>query len=294
MSTMPDPTWPPPPPGPGPGPAPFGAGVPATAGNPAADRGWRLRHSWWLLMPILGCGCIGGFGFIYVGLRARRPHWWIAGIGYALLGWAAFATVGGTDKDNPVSDVATAMTLAVWIAGIVHAMLINPAWLRWQAQHRPWYTQPAPPAAGAPYPPAPFAPPGPAWPVGPQPVHPAGPPSAYWGTGPVAAPVPAQPVPPVPPVAPAGASVAPTGPMVDVNSANHDQLVALPGFDPARARQVLATRDARRGFGSLAEFAAAANLAPHEYARLRDTLVCLPPAGPATHPGQSHGRVLDF
>jgi DNA uptake protein ComE-like DNA-binding protein len=81
---------------------------------------------------------------------------------------------------------------------------------------------------------------------------------------------------------------------VDVNRAGLDEVAALPGFDAARARQVLAERDARRGFGSVAEFAAAANLAPHEYARLRDVLVCTPPGAPGPHDGQPpQGRVLD-
>ncbi|PZG19446.1 hypothetical protein C1I95_11655 [Micromonospora craterilacus] len=107
------------------------------------------------------------------------------------------------------------------------------------------------------------------------------PPGGYFGPGPVAAPVPAQGQP----------AARPAGPL-DVNAARLDDLAALPGFDPQRARYVLAERDRRGGFGSLPEFVAAANLAPHEYARLRDGLVCTPPAGPP--PGRPpQGRVLD-
>lgn len=81
---------------------------------------------------------------------------------------------------------------------------------------------------------------------------------------------------------------------VDVNAATYEQLVALPGFTPERARQVLAERDRRRGFGSVQEFATVANLAPHEFARLRHLLVCAPRTSTPPSAGPSAGgRVLD-
>ncbi|MFG3697644.1 helix-hairpin-helix domain-containing protein [Micromonospora sp. NPDC047620] len=305
---------------------------------------WRVLHSWWLLLPLFGCSCLGGFGFIYVGLRAGRPAWWIPGIVYTVVGWTSFVVVGETDKEAAASDWAVGALLAVTAAGILHAALINSAWLRWRAGHRPWYApQPAAPWPGGPYPPGPLAPPPGSAPAGAftpatgpyppgSPVHapassayppaspafppgspgypsaPAYPPSAptyplmptgsppadptmvphqpvdYYGTGPAAAPVsrPGEPV-----------TGRPSGGPVDVNAAGHDDLAALPGFDPHRAQQVLAERDRRGGFGSLAEFAAAANLAPHEYARLRDVLVCAPLAGPAPGHQPPLGRVLD-
>ena len=44
---------------------------------------------------------------------------------------------------------------------------------------------------------------------------------------------------------------------------------ALPGFDPARAARVVAERDARQGFRSVAEFGEAAGLTPDELRRLQ-------------------------
>jgi DNA uptake protein ComE-like DNA-binding protein len=79
---------------------------------------------------------------------------------------------------------------------------------------------------------------------------------------------------------------------VDINTAGLDQLAALPGFDTSRAQNVLAERARRGGFGSVAEFAAVAGLAPHEYAPLRDLLVCSPPPGPYGGP-PPQGRVVD-
>ncbi len=281
--------------------------------SPAAKFSWRLMHSWWLLLPILGLSCLGGFGFLYVGLRARRPAWWIAGIGYLLIGWTAFVLTGEANSESALSDWMAGLVLAVWAASIVHAFLINSSWLKWRAGHRPWYAEQPPGGPGSPYPPGPLAPPPSLSPTAPEypstppispaypseaptmPVYPAGDPTFaaypplpqptdYFGPGPAAGPVPDQRV-------DAGPQAANTGP-VEVNSAGPHDLAALPGFDPQRARQVLAERDRRGGFGSLSEFVAAAGLAPHEYARLRDRLVCAPPVPPA--PGlPPQGRVLD-
>jgi hypothetical protein len=43
-----------------------------------ASRKWRLRHSAWLLAPILGIGILSFVGFVYVGLRVRTRKFWIA------------------------------------------------------------------------------------------------------------------------------------------------------------------------------------------------------------------------
>ncbi|MEW2381416.1 helix-hairpin-helix domain-containing protein [Micromonospora sp. NPDC047707] len=300
MSSAPDPGWPHPP-----------------AGPPAASLSWRVLHSWWLLLPILGLSCLGGFGFLYVGLRARRPAWWISGIVYTLVGWAAFLVSGEFEQGSTGNNWAIGTAIAVWAATILHGALINSAWLRWRAGYRPWYAQSAAaaPWSGGAYPPGPLAPPpgGPGHPVAapagpypptyppaapayapgspafpptapafpppsPEPTMATQPPGGYVNPGPVAAPVPSQ-------------AARPGGP-VDVNTARMEEFAALPGFDPQRARHVLDERHRRGGFGSLAEFAATANLAPHEYARLRDVLVCAPPTPPGPGPSP-HGRVLD-
>ncbi|MFG1887539.1 helix-hairpin-helix domain-containing protein [Micromonospora sp. NPDC049051] len=338
MSNAPSPGWPPP-------------AVP----RPSAL--WQVLQSWWLLLPVLGCSCLGGFGFIYVGLRAGRAAWWVPGIVYSVLGWTTFIIVGETDKESTVSDWAVGALLAVWIAGIMHASLINSAWLRWLADRQartaaarsgayplaplpraapagplptpyPGMSCPSgaltayPPASPTGYPPAshtgyppgspahpsPSGYPSPAYPFG-APAYPPAPPSYPPGSpgGQPNAPVGRPPLPADPTMAPyqpvdslgSEPLAPPSDPWadgesgrVDVNTAGPEALAALPGFDPQRVRQVLAERERRGSFGSLAEFAAAANLAPHEYARLRDSLDCVPPAGPA--PGQPPpGRVLD-
>jgi hypothetical protein len=224
-----------------------------------------------------------------------------------VLGWAAFIVVGESDTESAISDVAVGAVLAIWIASIVHACLINPAWLRWLEGRVPRYAQPAAPPPtwpGAGYPPPPGWQP-PVAPTSGSPLRPGmapHPDAHYWARPPVPSePVPAAPQPPVSlqkPSAPQSHTVplaAPGGPL-DVNAATYDQLAALLGFHPDRAQRVLAERESRRGFLSIEEFAAVANLAPHEFAQLRSRLVCSPPQqGPADPWGPPPpGRVLDF
>jgi hypothetical protein len=244
-----------------------------TDSRPRPTIGWRVLHSWWLLFPLLGLGCLNGIGFIYIGLRARRPDWWIAGIVYLVAGPALllFASEGGTEeKANTWLSMGW---FSVWVASLIHACFINSAWLRWRSGYVPWHARrSAPQYAGAGYP---APPPGPVdLPAGLAPS-----PGQYYG------PPPSQ-VPVAPVLPPSAAPVAP----VDVNTAGPGQLAALPGFDPERVRRVLAERQARRGFGAIEEFAAAANLAPHEFIRVRGLVVCTP-VPPAPPP--SEGRILD-
>ncbi|MFI6262180.1 ComEA family DNA-binding protein [Micromonospora sp. NPDC051006] len=242
--------------------------------HPGASLGWRIRHSLWLLLPIAGCGFLAGAGFLYIGLRARRTAWWIAGIAYLVIGWTSFATIGESDKTGALSTVATVVLLAMWVASIVHGCVVNSSWLRWRADHLPWYARPQaqPPTwPGGPYPPAQAGPP--SLPTSaPLAVHEVMPqPGAYPGAATTVAPAPTQPSPPppsVPRAVPPGA--------VDVNAATVEQLAALAHFDPERARRVVAERQVRRGFGSVEEFAAVANLAPHEFAHLRNLVTCAP------------------
>lgn len=188
---------------------------PSAPPSPAASLGWRIRHSLWLLLPVAGCGFLAGAGFLYVGLRARRPAWWIAGIVYLVIGWTSFATVGEADKTSTLSTVAAVVLMALWVASIVHGFVINSSWLRWRAGHVPWYARPqAPPPTwpGSQHPPAQAGPPSLPTSVPPAVAEMMPQPGAYSGNGTTAAPVPSQPSPLPAPQPPSAPMAVPPGP----------------------------------------------------------------------------------
>jgi hypothetical protein len=112
--------------------APSGTGTAPPGHIPAGAR-WRIKHSLWLVVPIFGLGCLGGAGFLYVGIRARRPGWWIAGLVYLAVVSASFPLIDDPDENTVTGNAAVGAILVAWAASIVHALLINPSWLRWQA-----------------------------------------------------------------------------------------------------------------------------------------------------------------
>lgn len=159
--------------------------------------------------------------------------------------------VGVADIDTPVSDWGVGIWLAAWLACILHAVLINDAWLQWRAGYTPWYED-----------------------------VPAG----------------LQPPPKAPTPRPASASAAgvdsPTdvGSPLDLNNATMAQLAALPVLGRRLAQRIVREREARGGFLAVTDIIDVAGLAPHEFARIRDRLVCVPP--PAPGPSKP-GRVVD-
>ncbi|MEV0902132.1 helix-hairpin-helix domain-containing protein [Actinoplanes sp. NPDC049802] len=258
-----------------------------------------------MLLPILSFGCLSGLGFLYVGIRARRLNWSIAGVVYSILSTSAGLWGPSQPKDSVASDLAFGFLLAVWMAAVTHALIINGQWLRWRASYQPWYSQqPVAPWAGAPA----------TAPLPPQMQGLVPPPQQYYGAQPPApqpytAPPPPAPQPytappqpyaappqPVPPdVTTAAGPATPPGLPLDVNSATVEQFAVLPGVGPQRAAQVVSARDSRGGFVSLTEFAAAASLAPHEFVAVRDRLTCVPPRRvvPQQDHDQPFGRIVD-
>ncbi|SDS73347.1 helix-hairpin-helix domain-containing protein [Actinoplanes derwentensis] len=117
---------------------------------------WRIGNSAWLLLPILSFGCLSAAGFCYVGIRARRPMWWVSGIVYSVLA-NVFFFVGPEVPDDSVWSMLLALgVLFTWMISVVHALIINAEWLRWRAAQHPWYLppqQPMPWPAQAPLPP---------------------------------------------------------------------------------------------------------------------------------------------
>lgn len=110
------------------------------------DRQWRLRHSLWLLAPILGCGMGTVVGFLYVALRIRQRKYWLIALGYGVVTAVALVLAGQGPQGGPINSVAGAMLLLLWGGGIVHGLIVNPEYLRWRSASA-WYAGPGPRSA---------------------------------------------------------------------------------------------------------------------------------------------------
>lgn len=115
---------------------------------------WRLWHSKWLLAVVLGFGMLSFVGFVYVGLRVRTRRFWVALVVGCLGSAVTWAVPTETDADGAtsVTDLGAGITLAVWVAFIVYAALLNRHYLRWRAgrtKEDTWYNQPPPSAPAA-------------------------------------------------------------------------------------------------------------------------------------------------
>jgi hypothetical protein len=224
--------------------------------------GWKLLQSWWVLISIVGFGCLSGAGFVLIGLRARKPGWWGSGIAYLLIETGLFVAADRVGEGRP-GEVDGNVALAwgfFWFASIVHSFVLNVYWLRWQEQRYlaaqgQAYGSPAafgsPVASSVPYSAVPYS----------AVPHSAAPYSSvpYAGQGYTTA------------------SGFPAYGPVDVNTADAGLFGTLEGFDGGRVAYVLSERQRRGGFTSLAEFAATAQLAPHQFERIQHRLTLSPP-----------------
>ena len=248
-----------------------------------ADSSWRLRNSLWVLPAFLGCGMFTWLSFGYIGFQARNRSWRLFAVVYAVAfaGLVVAMEVGGPSDDEVAAGVVRTATeetvrswlsgaiVAVWIAGMVHVMLVRQQWLTWRAQHSaPWWAQQVA-----------------------TPIVPAYAPPVSYPAQPVS--YPAQAVNFAAPPAPAPPVDVPAPPVdeVDVNTAGADELRSL-GLSEDVAADLLERRRASGGFASVQDFAAAAGLKPHELALLLPRIRV--PAAPTAVRFGSTARRLDL
>jgi hypothetical protein len=83
-----------------------------------ARRSWRIRHSAWLLAPILGCGLFSWIGFIYLAARTRRVAWWIIAVVYTGAGIAAMVLISiSKGQEDLRLDIGVMLSLSAGSAG---------------------------------------------------------------------------------------------------------------------------------------------------------------------------------
>ncbi|WP_160292480.1 helix-hairpin-helix domain-containing protein [Arthrobacter sp. SPG23] len=269
-----------------------------------ANRKWRIRHSAWLLAPILGFGVFSFVGFLYVALRVRNRKFWIACI-VACLGATVMVIANSIwNTRNGSSSAGGAVTMIVYVGLVVFAIVLNRDYLRWRANRteaNAWYNQSE--ASGVQGPMAPAPGPG-GWPpvqqaqslqsAQPMPSGPGGRflgvnNTPYYGppTGQQSGSV--EPTPSFPsvnnsphygppngqpamrpaPQASTGQDATRATPL-DVNSASNSDLSTMLGIDPALADRVVATRLQRGEYRDLDHLIAAVGLQPHELQKFRN------------------------
>lgn len=240
--------------------------------------GWMLLLSLWLLPVLAGFGYVTWLGFAVIGVVAVRLHWLIAA--------GAYAVIALVIPIVPIDAVQTVGMPALWVVGIIHALSVNPNWLRtaWSRRERGERLF----GRG----PVPLAPPRPGTLASPVSATPA---TAVQSSSVAAAPAPMH-----APAAAHATAPAPTG--IDPATASVDQLAPLPFMGAARAEYVVAYRGGHplAGLDDLIVFL---RLQPHEAVALRPHLVfggATPPAPSAPEPppasetpARPSGRILD-
>lgn len=122
--------------GPAPGHAPEATDVGPGREDFAPGRLWRLRHSLWVLAPILGFGYLSFVGFAYCAARVRTPAWIVAAICSTVLTVVGYILVAvWTDASGAPTTAAIVYNIDLWLASIIFAIVVNRDYLAWRARH---------------------------------------------------------------------------------------------------------------------------------------------------------------
>lgn len=245
------------------------------------SRSWRLRHSSWILWPILTFGLANAVGFWIVAARTRRRTWILFAAGWTVIDvlvWVFSSIVDTGTKADPSQSTASTLfglfIMANWIGGIVHAFLLRRSWLRWRAHHQSgaWYAESSDGSRGGPPQSAQLSRQqaeavlrGPA--AGHPGVHPVAPAQQFGGTR---------------ESSPQTAAWQPPKP-VDVNEAGIDAFRGL-GLTLEDAQRIVATRERLGSFRTKDQLMTAAGLPPHVFMNLQNLLI-LGPSTPSGAPG---------
>jgi hypothetical protein len=97
------------------------------------------RHSAWILLT-LTLGFLNWLAFVYIGLRARQPHWLIWGFVYLLPLAATVAAIG-----SPYFWFALAVQIVFAVVSLIHAVAVRPRYRALMFGDPPIGSVPAPP-----------------------------------------------------------------------------------------------------------------------------------------------------
>lgn len=92
--------------------------------------GWRLRHSVWLLAPVLGVGCLSFIGFVYCAITVQTRRWIVLAAvttAASVLGMILMAI--WTNSAGEPSNAAITYVFCCWFAQIVLAGVVTKDYL---------------------------------------------------------------------------------------------------------------------------------------------------------------------
>lgn len=95
---------------------------------------WRLRHSLWLLAPILGFGVLSCIGFIYCAIRVKSNRWIIVATSATCASiLAVVLEILWEDSAGDPTSAAISFTVMWWLASIIFGFVINRDYLQWRS-----------------------------------------------------------------------------------------------------------------------------------------------------------------
>ncbi|SJN43118.1 hypothetical protein FM104_12390 [Microbacterium esteraromaticum] len=259
----------------------------ATQADARPTTGWMLGMSSWMLSTAIPGPMFAWAGFLLVGIVGRMRRWTIVGV--VMAGLAIIAALPVWGQFQPL------IAAAVYLGGMVLALVANPSWLRAMWARRA--SRPATTSARASSRTRTSAASSSTRSSNRRRGASTTQTSSKAATSRAASATTRERTDAEKLAERAGASsatyfaqpAAPADP-VDVNTANADELATLPGITRTRARRLLKARTKQGGFMNLDAFATAAGLQPHELVRLREAAVCSrPPRGP-----RQFGRRVDY
>lgn len=100
-----------------------------------ATRSWKLRHSLWLLAPLLGVGVLSFVGFVYCAIRVKERKWTVLASISVLLTVVAWIFLGTwTDPSGNLTSAAGTYLFELWIVSIIFAVIVNRDYLAWRGR----------------------------------------------------------------------------------------------------------------------------------------------------------------
>lgn len=95
---------------------------------------WRIRHSAWLLAPILGLGVLSCVGFIYCAARVKTGRWITVAVAATLASIVAVVLDSAwQDSAGNVSNAAATFMVMLWLASVAFGFVINRDYLEWRS-----------------------------------------------------------------------------------------------------------------------------------------------------------------